>query len=968
MSRTPEEEKHTEVKKVIGGVEYIKCSVCFNFFRTEDLNRHLWSHAWTKYESLPARKQSGRFKQLMKFVSKQYKVRATNSNSRDLEEIHQRKLFYEKYPRDSDVQSSVKASPVASSTKSTPTSETRSNEITSASENISDSKYLEENLDDSKETSDFDLPPLEEIPKLPERLLDTTLDNSSTKSENSGIENDLEIRAKPEELLVDSAESLDLGPSELTWNSWEEKLDSVQQEKVQEKPPQIPVVENNDAQKQQNVEKPEELEDQIEEMVEPEKETDEQMKVETTPETTKMDCPNVQSDEIQSVVEVEEHVNPKQAAEPPSLSGKDIREFSDEDNELMIDENFGAGQEFLKFRNRSLDNDDSAASGPISDILENAAALSGVSPESETKTEITNDFEIEKVETMDECIEISDEDDDEPITKLIQSNNKKPQTDREKLDVANGFIAQNMEKISSRVSKPMVPSGSAGPSVTQPGAQFLPYQNPTPPNSAVIRKPARIDPHFDGRSAQMGGRVQTVGRFEKVTKSRSLDRSKNRSADRWSQEDFEKTNRMAMRESQRPRNKSLPINSNESNNRTDQRTVQQTTRQSPVIHPVTPREVNSNQTQPSPKLTVKDFILYRNGLHPENDVIDVGSVQDHFDLVSKGISNNNSKEQIILIQSTDENVDVTTNGWQGIVKNPVARNQLTLTPGNSPEGSMMGPEENHSSRKISHTGKRDFDVIEINDSSDENSPQKRARIQIRNSNDHHARASYHSATDQPVIATSVQPHTYYTQAGTSNSTLPKYTQQQLYNYHAHNDKHRRTSNGSTGSYSSDPKRQSSSSQLGHRTTVGSNHQQINVTGQSAFDLELQGQHQIQQHLQDALMTQTIRAMMGGAVPPPTRQPPTQNIRPVQYQMGPIANPLPSPAIQQFSMAQLQQMQHNASYMSNLAMSQHQPANQQQRSHPRQRATTTMRVSGPGINMDQQAFNDFLTNREGYRRQ
>ena len=90
MSRTPEEEKHTEVKKVIGGVDYIKCSVCFNFFRTEgkfknhkisekiiklysDLNRHLWSHAWTKYESLPARKQSGRFKQLMKFVSKQYK-------------------------------------------------------------------------------------------------------------------------------------------------------------------------------------------------------------------------------------------------------------------------------------------------------------------------------------------------------------------------------------------------------------------------------------------------------------------------------------------------------------------------------------------------------------------------------------------------------------------------------------------------------------------------------------------------------------------------------------------------------------------------------------------------------------------------------------------------------------------------------------------------------------------------------
>ena len=42
------------------------------------------------------------------------------------------------------------------------------------------------------------------------------------------------------------------------------------------------------------------------------------------------------------------------------------------------------------------------------------------------------------------------------------------------------------------------------------------------------------DPHFDGRPPQMGGptgRVQTVGRFEKVTKSRSLDRSKNRSAE-----------------------------------------------------------------------------------------------------------------------------------------------------------------------------------------------------------------------------------------------------------------------------------------------------------------------------------------------------------------------------------------------------------------------------------------------------
>lgn len=108
-------------------------------------------------------------------------VRATNSNSRDLEEIHQRKLFYEKYPR--DVQSnSVKASPVASSsTKSTPTSETRSNDTTSVTEKIlenTDSTYLEANLEkENIENNDFDLPPLEEIPKLPERLLDTTMDN-----------------------------------------------------------------------------------------------------------------------------------------------------------------------------------------------------------------------------------------------------------------------------------------------------------------------------------------------------------------------------------------------------------------------------------------------------------------------------------------------------------------------------------------------------------------------------------------------------------------------------------------------------------------------------------------------------------------------------------------------------------------------------------------------------------------------
>ena len=230
--------------------------------------------------------------------------------------------------------------------------------------------------------------------------------------------------AKPEELLVDSAESLDLGPSELTWNTWEEKLDS--EHKIQEKEKLTTKQEKSNAQVQQD-EKPEEPKDRTEElMVAPENESDRDEKMEVeTPKTTEIQPVN----EIQHVpvveVEPEENESLKQAAaEPPGQS--DIgKEFSDEDNELMIDENFVAGQEFLKFRNRSLDNE--TANGPISDILENAAALSGVSPESDSKTEITNDFEIEKVETMDECIEISDEDDDEPITKLIQSN-KKPQT------------------------------------------------------------------------------------------------------------------------------------------------------------------------------------------------------------------------------------------------------------------------------------------------------------------------------------------------------------------------------------------------------------------------------------------------------------------------------------------------------------------------------------------------------------
>ena len=82
---------------------------------------------------------------------------------------------------------------------------------------------------------------------------------------------------------------------------------------------------------------------------------------------------------------------------------------------------------------------------------------------------------------------------------------------------------------------------------------------------------------------------------------------------------------------------------------------------------------------------------------------------------------------------------------------------------------------------------------------------------------------------------SVQPPTYYTQAGTSNSTLPKYNYQPSqipnhckesgfiidtrcikhptlhnisaqYIHHSLQEKHRRTSNGSTGSYSADSKR------------------------------------------------------------------------------------------------------------------------------------------------------------------
>ena len=112
-----------------------------------------------------------------------------------------------------------------------------------------------------------------------------------------------------------------------------------------------------------------------------------------------------------------------------------------------------------------------------------------------------------------------------------------------------------------------------------------------------------------------------------------------------------------------------------------------------------------------------------------------------------------------------------------------------------------------------------------------------------------------------------------------------------------------------------------------------------------MDLQGQQQQQIQQQLQDVLMTHTIRAMMSGAVPPPTRQPPAQNIRPASYHQN-IQNPLPNQGVQQFSMAQLQQMNPSL-YMPGLAMGQHQgpnvfrgdtlPVNQVQHiSRPRQR--------------------------------
>ena len=86
------------------------------------------------------------------------------------------------------------------------------------------------------------------------------------------------------------------------------------------------------------------------------------------------------------------------------------------------------------------------------------------------------------------------------------------------------------------------------------------------------------------------------------------------------------------------------------------------------------------------------------------------------------------------------------------------------------------------------------------------------------------------------------------------------------------------------------------------------------------------------------MTQQIRAMMSGAVPPPTRQPPTQNIRPAFHQN--IQNPVVNQGMQQFSM-------DPSLFLPGLTMSQPQAANLfrgdplpvsqvQQISRPRQR--------------------------------
>jgi len=60
--------------EIIGNCEFVSCAECRKLYRKVDLNEHLWSHAKTKYQNLPTEKQSGRFKQLRKFLPSQYPV------------------------------------------------------------------------------------------------------------------------------------------------------------------------------------------------------------------------------------------------------------------------------------------------------------------------------------------------------------------------------------------------------------------------------------------------------------------------------------------------------------------------------------------------------------------------------------------------------------------------------------------------------------------------------------------------------------------------------------------------------------------------------------------------------------------------------------------------------------------------------------------------------------------------------
>ena len=59
---------------MIANIAFHNCYECGVLFRVQDMNKHLWKHARDKYDALPQRKKTGRFKQLRKFLSKQYPV------------------------------------------------------------------------------------------------------------------------------------------------------------------------------------------------------------------------------------------------------------------------------------------------------------------------------------------------------------------------------------------------------------------------------------------------------------------------------------------------------------------------------------------------------------------------------------------------------------------------------------------------------------------------------------------------------------------------------------------------------------------------------------------------------------------------------------------------------------------------------------------------------------------------------